>query len=445
MKDDRRSFLKQVLLGSVTLATSQLGYSKKHIYASQEALYNKEKLINLALIGAGGMGTADTNSALSTGKANLIAVCDLYDARINKAKEAWGETLVTTKNYKDILALSNLDAVIIGTPDHWHQKIAIEALGLGKHVYCEKPVIHSIGEGTALINAEQSSKKIVFQTGSQGMSSVGNEIARLLVQDGTIGKINNIQAEFSAAPGNPKHYLAPDDASEKTIWWEQFLGSTPKIAFDPQRFFHWRNWREYGTTIAGDLFVHVISSVHYIMNTNGPNKVYTTGGLSHYVGGYQNVPDIMLAYVDYPEKNGLGEFTLSLGANYVDGVSKKWGSTNFRIIGEKGSMDVLWDKVIVKTVHKTDTKHFDSLQAINHQVDIPEKISDNEYIVQANSADKGGHYNHFEKFFRSINEKKKSVANALFGVQTASVALLCYESYIKEEVIHWNPDELKII
>lgn len=97
---------------------------------------------------------------------------------------------------------------------------------------------------------------------------------------------------------------------------EPFLENAPKIPFTPQHFFAWRNWKEYGTGIAENLFVHVLSSIHYIMDATGPE--YTTGGIRHYTDGSRDTPDIMLGYFDYPDRNNLGAYTVQLGGNYVD-------------------------------------------------------------------------------------------------------------------------------
>ena len=436
MKSNRRKFLKDLALGASVLLTSShnlKGETKKSISKSD---------ISIALIGAGGMGTSDANSALAVEGVKLVAVCDLYDARLTKAKQTWGE-LFTTKNYEEILSRPDVDAVIIGTPDHWHQKISLAAMKAGKSVYCEKPVIHKISEGEALIKADQSNRNLVFQAGSQGMSSIGNIIARHVVKSGLLGKIHFIDGQFSSVPKDPSLYPVPDDASEKTIWWEQFLGPAPREAFNAQKFFYWRNWKEFGTRIAGDLFVHVISSVHFIMDTQGPEKVYSTGGLRHYTAGHQNVPDVMLAYVDYPDKNGLGEFTMSLGANYVDGISNKWGSLNFRISGDKGSMDVKWDSVEIKTIKAVDT--FSSLDEIKHLIGGIKETSQNEYVITAYSGDRGGHINHHTAFINSIRNNKKPIADARFGVQTAAVALLCNESYDQGAPVYWDPEKLIIV
>lgn len=118
-----------------------------------------------------------------------MAVCDLYSGRIAQAKKEFGNTLYTTDDYKDILRRKDIDVVIIGTPDHWHKQISIDALNTGKHVYCEKPMIHSVDEGHQLINAWRKSEKI-FMVGSQGLSSLGNEKAKELLAAGAIGDIN---------------------------------------------------------------------------------------------------------------------------------------------------------------------------------------------------------------------------------------------------------------
>src|SRR5690554_191580 len=331
----RRSFLKKLTVGAAAL-----NYAPGVLRAGEaNFLSQKAQPVRFGLIGKGTMGTSDTNTALRVEGTQLVAVCDLYDTRLKQANDTWGSDLFLTKEYKEILDRDDVDAVIVATPDHWHQQIAIEAMKAGKHVYCEKPVIHKLSEGQALIDAQKESGSF-FQNGSQGMASLGNRAARELILAGALGKINYVEAQFTAAPQVLKKYEAPEEATEESIWWDRFIGNAPQHEFDPQRFFVWRNWKDYGTGLAGDLFVHVLSSIHFIMDTVGPEKVYTTGGLRYYKDGYRDTPDIMLGLLDYPDKEGLGAFTVSLGANYADGVSKKWGSTDFTIVGEKGSLEV---------------------------------------------------------------------------------------------------------
>src|SRR4051794_23544729 len=121
--------------------------------------------IQIALIGAGGRGMADARTALSIPGVEIVAVADIYDGRRTRAKELWGSGLFTTRDHREVLARKDVDAVIIGTPDHWHAQITKEALGAGKHVYCEKPMVHDIAEGQGVIDAQKASGR-VLQIGS---------------------------------------------------------------------------------------------------------------------------------------------------------------------------------------------------------------------------------------------------------------------------------------
>jgi predicted dehydrogenase len=434
----RRLFLKRLTAGAAALSYAPGLLQAGPVNISK----NRAQPIRLGLIGKGGMGTADTNTALRVEGTELVAVCDLYDARLKLARDTWGNELFLTKEYKEILDRDDVDAVIVATPDHWHQQIAIEAMKAGKHVYCEKPVIHKLSEGQALIKAQKDSGRL-FQNGSQGMASLGNRAAKELLLAGAIGKINYVEAQFTAAPQELKKYIAPEDATTESIWWDRFIGNAPKHGFEPQRFFAWRNWKDYGTGLAGDLFVHVLSSIHFITDAIGPNKVYTTGGLRYYTDGYRDTPDIMLGLLDYPDQNGLGAFTVSLGANYADGVSKKWGSTDFTIVGEKGSLEVHWDNVILRTHDDTDTTTFDPLKKLGQGIDQPRKKSSKEYEFHVEEGYKGGHYDHLNNFITGIKNESPLVADVLFGVRTSSAALLSFDSYFRGEPIYWDAENLK--
>lgn len=440
---NRRTFIKQMMAGGILLPSAPQLLAEGNssgVVGNGESVGSSE--IRIALIGKGGMGTADANSALRVPGVKITAVCDVYETRLEDAKKQWGDHIFITKDYNDILKRSDVDAVLIGTPDHWHQPIAIAAMKAGKHVYCEKPVIHKISEAEKLIDAQRVSG-MYFQAGSQGMASLGNRKARQLLRSGAIGKVNFIDGQFTGAPGTLGYYPVADNASEKTIWWKRFLGNAPKHKFDPQRFFYWRNWKDYGTGIAGDLFVHVLASLHYITDAIGPEKVYTTGGIRHYTDGYRDTPDVMLAYLDYPDREDLGAFTVQLGANYVDGVSRKWGSMDFRIVGSEGTLDVAWDKVTLKTLHKADTAFLQALEPIGQGIDTPVAKSEKEIEFIASSDYKGGHYDHFENFFTGIRNKTPLVCDVMFSVRSAAPALLSYESYERGEAVYWDAENLK--
>jgi len=437
----RRNFIKKMVAGGILLPSApKLLFGREMTNDKVELLAGGDE-IRLALIGSGTQGVSDTDSAIKVPGVKLTAVCDLYDDRLVKAKEKWGKDLITTKEYKEILANKNIDAVIIATPDHWHKEIAIEAMRAGKHVYCEKPVIYKIDEGKALIDVQRETNAY-FQAGSQGMASIGNRKARQLVLGGIIGKVNFIDGQFTRAPRTSATYPIPADASEKTIWWEQFIGSAPEVGYDPQRFFFWRNWKDYGTGIAGDLFVHVLSSLHYITDAIGPEKVYTTGGNYNKVDTQRDTPDIMLGYFNYPDRNNVGAFTVQLGANYVDGVSKKWGSMDFVIVGSEGKLTVGWNEVKLTSLKEIDTKRLEQLEKLGDGIDAFKLNSPTEAVFTVNRGYKGGHYDHFDNFFTGIRNKTPLVSDVLFGVRTAIPALLCYESYMSGQPIFWDAERL---
>ncbi|MCP5113619.1 MAG: Gfo/Idh/MocA family oxidoreductase, partial [bacterium] len=143
--------------------------------------------IQVATIGIGGMGGADTRSALAVPGVKLVAASDVYDGRLVRAKEGWGKDLFTTRDYREILARKDIDAVIVGTPDHWHQRISIDAMEAGKDVYCEKPMIQRITEGHKMVAAQKKTGRIC-QVGSQRVSSILYQKAKDLIQAGGIGQ-----------------------------------------------------------------------------------------------------------------------------------------------------------------------------------------------------------------------------------------------------------------
>jgi predicted dehydrogenase len=192
MKNNRRLFLKTLGLttGAAALAPSVFaeGSAANRESLSRAGADLADQPIRLALIGAGGMGTEDTNTALMHANVTLVAVCDLYDGRLESAKKKWGDHLFLTKDHQEVLKRKDVDAVIIGTPDSWHKQISIDAMNAGKHVYCEKPMVHSVSEGMDVINAWKKSGKVMV-VGSQGLSSLGNEKAKELLAAGAIGDI----------------------------------------------------------------------------------------------------------------------------------------------------------------------------------------------------------------------------------------------------------------
>lgn len=452
-ESSRRGFIKKLaastaavavgsnVIASATETTTQapFGFLKRESPSINDQ-------INIALIGAGSMGTGDTNTALKVPGIKLVAVCDLYDGRLADAKKRWGQDIFTTRSYKELLNRTDIDAVIVATPDHWHQQISIDAMRAGKHVYCEKPMVHSIGEGPAVIKAQKETGK-VFQVGSQGVSSLGNEKAKELLKDGAIGELNFAEGFWARhSPGGAWSYPIPADASPETLDWETFLGNATKRPFDSKRFFRWRNYRDYGTGMSGDLFVHLFSSLHFITDSYGPNKIYSSGGLRYWKDG-REVPDVLLGIFDYPEQEKAHPaFNLSLRCNFVDGTS---GNTILKLIGSEGAMDIGWDSVTLrrnKNFSSDDPFFIEKMkQAGTPLSDRKRILPQEEYTFAAEKGYMGGPYDHFVNFFNAIKTNGKVAEDAIFGYRAAAPALLCNDSYNNDTAILWNPEKMQLV
>jgi predicted dehydrogenase len=446
----RRSFIgkfTKAAIGASLFPTLISAADKKRALESlarTRQKFSANDTVQIALIGAGGMGNADADTAVTVPGVKLVAACDLYDGRLADAKRKWGAGIFTTRDYREILNRKDVDAVIIATPDHWHKDISVAAMNAGKSVYCEKPMVHDISEGPAVVEA-QKKNNVVYQVGSQGLSSLGNEKAKQLLKDGAIGKLNYAEGFWARmSPEGAWQYPIPADASPATVDWNTFIANTTKRPFDKTRFFRWRNYRDYGTGVSGDLFVHLFSSLHFVTGAIGPDKVMATGGLRYWKDG-REVPDVMLGMFDYPETAAHPAFNLSLRVNFVDGT----GGTNYlRLVGSEGSMTVEWDKVTVyRNAYNPDEN--DPLKPASdttkqYVYNRKQMLSPEQQVYEAERGYKGAHFDHFYNLFSAMRNKGKVVEDPLFGFRAAAPALLCNDSYFGNKIIRWDPQNLKL-
>ncbi len=447
--NSRRKFIQKI--GGSLIASSIPGIIKASTGSenSENLLrnyYSPNDNIQIALIGAGGMGVADANTAISIPGVKIVAACDLYDGRLEAAKKIYGNDIFTGRDYREILNRKDIDAVIVATPDHWHKDISVAAMNSGKAVYCEKPMVHDITEGAAVVEA-QNRNKVAMQVGSQGMSSLGNEKAKELLAAGAIGKLNYAEGFWARnSPFGAWQYDIPADANEKNVDWKTFLNKYPDRPFDAKRYFRWRCYKDYGTGVSGDLFVHLFSSLHYITDSTGPQKIMAMGGLRYWKDG-REVPDILMGMFDYAETAKHPAFNLSLRVNFVDGTAD---STYLRLVGSEGSMNVEWEKVTL-TKNKAYAAVDDPLlkTKMNNQntevYDRKKMVPPASTIYKAEDGYRGAHYDHFYNFFSAIRNKKMANEDALFGFRAAAPALLCNDSYFQDKAVKWDPLNLKLV
>ena len=446
-ENSRRKFIGNVAKGvvaSAILPGVSASAAKNNTIELRKDQFGANDQLQIALIGAGGMGNADADTAITIPGIKLIAACDLYDGRLEQARKKYGPNIFTTRDYKEILNRKDIDAVIIATPDHWHKDIAVDALNSGKSVYVEKPMVQSISEGPALVEAQKKTNK-VLQVGSQGMSSLGNEKAKELYESGAIGQLNYVEGFWARnTPGGAWQYDIPADASAQNVDWKKFLKDKLNLPFDPKRFFRWRCFRDYGTGVGGDLFVHLLSSLHFIISSNGPSKVMATGGLRYWKDG-RDVPDILLGMFDYSQTEKHPAFNLSLRVNFVD--STRDGSY-FRLVGNEGYMIVDWEKVtLYRNFSYPPDNYAEVLKQKQYTPDYDRKKmpEPDSIIYTVQNGYKGAHYDHFYNWARAIRGGKSVVEDAEFGYRAAAPALLCNDSYFQEKAIKWDPVKMRLI
>jgi predicted dehydrogenase len=410
--------------------------------------------IQVALIGCGGMGQGDARSSVATGLTKIVAACDCYDGRLTHMKEVHGADIFTTKDYPEILARKDIDAVIIGTPDHWHQKISIDAMRAGKDVYCEKPMVQHIDDGMPVVEAQRATNRIM-QVGSQRVSSVIYKKARELYGAGAIGRLNMVEAwwDRDSATG-AWEYAVPPDAGTETCDWSTFQGRAPKTAWDPYRFFRWRCYRDYGTGVAGDLFVHLFSGLHFITGAIGPTRVFATGGLRFWKDG-RDVPDLLFGLYDYPQSPEHPAFNLVLRVNFESGAKE---SSGFRFTGSEGIMTV-GEKVTVTnappqtqpgytigTFSASEQEAF--LRAYHAEYPpvnaTPGNMKAAKEMIYEAPPKYSDHVDHHRNFALAVRSRKPVVEDPVFGFRAAGPALLSNLSYFEKRVVEWDPAAMKI-
>ncbi len=450
---NRRVFLQRALQSaSLALAAGQSHplFAEALAGAQTQAPRGADAVVQIALIGAGIQGQHDTSVALQVPGTRLVAVADCYDGRLTHAKELWGADVFTTRDYREVLARKDVDAVIIATPDHWHRQAAVDALHAGKDVYLEKPMIHVYPDGPAIIGAAQTSGRIV-QVGSQRVSSVVYAKAKELLAAGAIGKLNMVTARWDRNSSlGAWNYSVPLDASPTTCDWPRFEGTAPKMPFSAERFFQWRKWHDYGSGVAGDLFVHLFSGTHFITGAKGPTRAMATGGLRFWKDG-RDADDVLLALFDYPEG-----FNLSLHVNFVDGGEDSEG---FLFTGSEGLMEIDGGRqsvTVTRTPRETEPGYSvstfaDAMQRQTVQqyrqkypVRHPDSAPAQEvmrFVAPPNYSDS---YDHFRNFFAAVRSRQPVVEDATFGFRAAGAALLSNLSVERGSVVQWDPMAMKL-
>jgi len=291
----------------------------------------KNDRVQVGMIGTGARAQELMQALQALPGVEIVAVVDAYQGRVQRAIERTDGRAKAYANYHELLAQPSIDAVVVASPDHWHRQMVVDAVNAGKDVYCEKPLTYATADGIEIIRAARERQRIV-QVGSQGMSSTVQQKAKEMIRAGRLGRVTIIRAAYNRNTASGAWiYPIPPDASPRTVNWEMFLGPAPKRPFSLERFFRWRCYEEYSGGIATDLFVHLCTTIHYIMDAKAPAKVVALGELYRWKDS-RDVPDTLNAILEYPEG-----FVVNLSSTFNNQSSSE-GS--FQILGTEGSLSL---------------------------------------------------------------------------------------------------------
>jgi predicted dehydrogenase len=407
MADDkritRRDFLKQSAIAAAAAGM--------YTMAPGRVLGANDRL-NLGVIGCGGRATGllqDLVNRSQNPEANLkvIAVCDIYEPRKQRAQQICGGQLF--HDYNDMLALQDLDAVVIGTPDHWHARISIDAMNAGKDVYCEKPMTLYWHEAKEVARVQRATGR-VMQVGAQSCSEDRVWKARDVISNGGLGKLLWSQGGYSrnSRDGEWNWYIEPG-ASPQNLDWKRWLGSAPQRPFDPERYFRFRKYWDYSGGIATDLFYHSLSHLEIALTPEFPKRVSAAGGI--FIFHDREVPDTFHMMIDYPTDHTI-VMTSSMG-------------------NREGTDDIIRG-------HEA-TLYFDDPGVVVRPEDEYKNERQELRIAQEPRSD------HMTNWLECIRSRKQPHLDAQSGYRVMVAIALAVMSYREGRVIHFDPEKEEIV
>jgi predicted dehydrogenase len=315
----RRQFLQNTSKAATTLAAASA------FVPALLAAKSPSETIGVGCIGLGTRGGDLINAVVAVPGAKVVAVCDVYGPHRQKGIErSRNPDVKAYVDYRELLADKNVDAVVIGTPDHWHCQMVVDAAKAGKDIYCEKGFSHTIPEAKRMRAAIKKSG-IVFQLGHHARQSTAALQAKEVIAQGILGPITLVRTGrfMSSDPAHPmwrwygyySQWNRPDPAQVvKEVNWNLWLGPAPKIPWNERHFWHWRCYWAYGTGQAGDLLSHELDFVQYILGHGIPDNCYC-GGLNALLHDDREVPDTWMATYQFEKLGRTVTFTGSMNTN----------------------------------------------------------------------------------------------------------------------------------
>ena len=382
---DRRSFL---IAGGLTAL------------ASTRVLGANDRL-RIGVIGAGQrMGTL-LDCADKSGPYDIVAVSDAYAMRREDVRQRSKGMASAPVDYHEVLGKKDIDAVLIAAPDHWHVRMAMDALAAGKDIYLEKPVTHTIEEGPTLLQAVRSSKQIL-QCGMQQRSWTHFRNAVEMIHNGDLGRVVQVRTYWWQ---NYQRSRAEKPFDPKNLDWKRWLGSAPDQPFSEDKFFRWRWYWNFGGGAMTDLFTHWIDVVHWAMKADTPRLAQMMG--DKYIFQEWDCPDTVQASLRYP---GFDVVYEGMMASSIDDGGLEFRGTEATLKLNRSGF----------TVYR-------------------ENVKGNENPIVTEHGYRDGTIQHMQNFFECVKSRKEPNAPVEAGIAAAQAGHIANMAYLGTGQISWQP------
>jgi predicted dehydrogenase len=422
----RRNFLK----------TATYGAAAAVVRPAWARVIGANDRINVAMIGIGGRGSLLLDMVLEHRKSKqdieIVALCDVYQKRLNKASGLVpGAKLYT--HHQEVLERSDIDAVFIATPDHWHAPITLAAMESGKDVYVEKPMTHTLEEAKVVARKAKELNRVI-QVGVQGLSWNRWHKIRQIIQSGMIGQVVAVQGTYSRNdtagdwnwPIDPG--AGPDATGDNHIDWKQWLGAAPQIPFNADRFFRFRKYWDYSGGIATDLHYHIVAPFHLAIANDFPIRTVGMGGLWVYNDGRQT-PDTFLTAADYPLK-----YSMTIQSSQVN---------------EHGPRTVL--RGTKATIYLSDEWEGPPSRQYDYADIIPESPYVSEFaakhgndMVRVEGVGNEGDQLHVDNFLQCVRTRQQPNCPVDMGYKVMATIDLSVRSYRNGRVYYFDPENERV-
>jgi predicted dehydrogenase len=377
--------------------------------ASYSRVLGANDRIHLGLVGAGGRGTSVMRTFQKFPEVRVTAVCDVYGARVRRA-QGHAEGARGFGDHRKLLEVKELDAVLIGTPDHWHAAVAIDSMRAGKDVYVEKPLTLRIEEGPEIVKAARETGR-VCQVGMQQRSGEHYMRARdEYVRSGKLGKLTLARTWWH---GNGAHLIpVPPELRTKPedLDWARYLGPVKWRDYDPPQYCNFRAYLDFGGGQITDLFTHWIDAVHMMVGEEIPTAAVASGGVYHYKDG-RTAPDTIVALLEYP-----GEWTATFEGTLAPGVK----GAAIELCGTKGRLHISRGGFTFTSAERGAQ---------------PETVKAGRDLTEA----------HVENFLECVRSRRRPNGDVLVGHRSAQASHLGNIAYVEKRRIKFDPGREEIL